>query len=160
MRFWLLVTVLFSLFIVDAKANDDVEMLNKSEAIEENAKEVKNVVTDVENVPEEEKTRLQKRREAIALERANETSAFKKRAIANTERREKKQEDILKRKQEKESRFQRAAREKAERKTQEAKEKKKNEIKSRFQKKAEEKAEMRAKKKEDKEKRLKRNSKK
>ena len=159
MRFWLLVTVLFSFFVAEVKANEK-QSPDKNETLEEENTAVENVATEIKSVPEVEKTRLQKRREAIAIERANETSAFKKKAIANTERREKKHEEILKRKQEKESRFQKAAREKAERKTQEAKEKKKNEIKSRFQKKAEEKAEMRAKKREEKQKRLKRNLKK
>lgn len=159
MRFWLLVTVLFSLFVAEVKANEE-QSPDKNETLEEENTAVENVATEVKSVPEVEKTRLQKRREAIAIERANETSAFKKKAIANTERREKKHEEILKRKQEKESRFQKAAREKAEKKVQMDKEKKKNEIKSRFQKKAEEKAEMRAKKREEKQKRLKRNLKK
>ena len=58
---------------------------------------------EVVNVDEEEKSRLQKRREEIAKERAMETSKFKQNAIKNTERREKKHEEILKRKREKES---------------------------------------------------------
>ena len=79
-----------------------------------------------------EKSRLQKRREQLVIERAEETSRFKKKAIENTERREKKHEEIMQRKLEKESRFQRQAREKEEQERKEQKLKEENKVKSRF----------------------------
>ena len=121
------------------------------------AKDTKKVIENKNEEGDEEKSRLQRRREELAIERAMETSRFKKKAISNTERREKRHEEILREKRENESRFQKKARERKEREIEEAKEREKNEIKTRFQIMAEERAEERAKKREEREKNLKRN---
>ena len=112
---------------------------------------------ETEQKQEQEMSLLEKRRAELAIERAKETSRFKKKAIENTMRREKRHEEILKEKEKRESRFQKRARENEKKRREEAKEREKNEVKTRFQLQAEKKAEARVKKTEEREKRLKRN---
>lgn len=93
----------------------------------------------------------------IAEERAKETNRFKKKAIQNTEAREKRYEEIMERKQQKASRFQKAAAEKDAVKTEESLKKENEPSRSRFTGKAQKRAEERALKREEKIKRLHRN---
>ena len=93
----------------------------------------------------------------IAEERAKETNRFKKKAIENTEAREKKYEEILERKQQKASRFQKAAAEQETQRTEEVLKKQNEPSRSRFTEKAKKRAEERALKREEKNKRLHRN---
>ena len=102
----------------------------------------------------------EKRREEIALERAETKSRFKLKAIENTKAREEKYKKIMERKRQKASRFQKEAWEEAEREKREQIEKAKQPSKSRFTEKAKQKAAERALKREEKQQRLKRNQKK
>lgn len=168
----LVVLLAFCAFSAQAKVNVqhiDNEVLEQKDAVDEdevkkslsaednNSININNVTASSNEVETKEKSRLQKRREELAIERAKETRRFKKKAISNTERRERRHEEILREKRENESRFQKEARERKEREMEEAKEREKNEIKTRFQIMAEERAEERARKREEKEKKLKRN---
>ena len=149
-----------------AKKAEDAEMLNQETETEENSTaDIPTAATGEQEEGEEKvlmsnkERRLMERRQEIAEERARETSRFKKKAIANTEAREEKYEEIMKRKQEKASRFQKAAMEEAEREKEEAIKKAQESSESRFTEKAKKRAEERARKREEKQKRLRRNRK-
>ncbi len=145
--------------------SDDAETKKQGNVKEVKTEDTTDAVDNSGNGAEEQEEKLLSEKEKklmlwraqIAEERANETSRFKKKAIENTIKREKKYEEIMKRKEEKASRFQKAAMEKAEKEKQEEIKKKMQPSKSRFTEMAKKRAEERAKKREEKEKRLKRN---
>ncbi len=92
----------------------------------------------------EEEKEYQEYLEKIKKERALETNPLKKKAIAKTEEREKKYQEILKRKEEKSSVFQKKAAIQAEKKKIQQIKEMQNTPKSRFTKKAEQRAQKRA----------------
>ena len=95
-----------------ARAEAEAKKAAEEEAkkLEEEKKALKQAHEEEENaLMSDRERRLAKRRAEIAAERAAETSRFKKKAIENTIRREKKYEEIMQRKQEKASRFQKKA---------------------------------------------------
>ena len=95
--------------IAEKKIEDAIqeEKFEEKKVVQEDASSLVNKETE-ELLSEKEK-RLAKRRAEIAEERANEKSRFKRKAIENTEKREKKYDEMMKRKQEKASRFQKKA---------------------------------------------------
>lgn len=159
---------------LEAEARERAETLKKqaeeaaAAQIQEQPQEQEAEIAQPTPQPEEETpaalmSRKEKREAArkaeIAEERAQETNRFKKKAIEDTEAREKKYEEIMERKQQKASRFQKEAAEKELQEKEQILEEENAPSRSRFTEKAKQRAEERAKKREEKSKRLRRNNK-
>ncbi|MBQ8677068.1 MAG: hypothetical protein IJ529_01200 [Alphaproteobacteria bacterium] len=159
LRLWTIALVL----LLAGTAQAQVSTTATPEDIKQEAADIvkaeEQAALDGEELMSKKARRRAKYLEQVKAERAQETNRFKLKAIANAEAREKKYEEKLKRMEEKESRFQKAARLEMEEKDQEELEKLQEPSQSRFKELAKQRAQERALKQELKEQRLHRNRK-